>query len=54
MDFLYNIEQEVHTTPQDEIPKGDTKLFENKSLPAARKQELSHSVLAHPETTDFS
>ena len=51
MDFLYDIEQEVHTTPQDEIPKGD---MANKSLPTARKQELSHSVLAHPETTDFS
>lgn len=48
MDFLYDIEQKVKMTLQDDIPAGD---MANKSLLVDRKQELSQSVLAHPETT---
>lgn len=46
MRFLHYVCQEVNTTAQNEIPASD---MANRNLPTAVKQELSHSVLTHPE-----
>jgi len=50
MGFLSYVWQELNTTVQNEIPVSD---MVSRNLPTAVKQELSCSVLTHPETVGW-